>query len=101
MFLSFLCGLLAMAKFSLRERSAYHTVVNVVGAVAVLFTLGVNLRRGYPIASLAAALLLAVVFLLLWDRAGRPRGIARAERDMEVVDDASADVAPARRWPPT
>jgi hypothetical protein len=83
-FLSFLCGLLAMARFSLRERSAYHAAVNLVGAVAVLFTLAVNLRRGYPIASLAASLLLALVFFWLWDRAGRPRGVAQAERVMEV-----------------
>jgi hypothetical protein len=83
-FISFLCGLLAMARFSMGERSWYHTLVNVVGAVAVVFTLAVNLRRGYPIASLAASLVIGAVFFRLWVRQGRPRGIAQVEREMEI-----------------
>ena len=83
-FVSFLCGLLAMARFSIRDRSWYHTAVNVVGASVVAFTLAVNLRRGYPIASLAASVAVAAVFFRLWVRQGRPRGIAQAERAMEA-----------------
>jgi hypothetical protein len=83
-FVSFLCGLLAMARFSIRDRSWYHTAVNLVGASVVLFTLVVNLRRGYPIASLAASVAVAAVFFRLWVRQGRPRGIAQAERAMET-----------------
>jgi hypothetical protein len=83
-FVSFLCGLLAMARFSIRDRSWYHGAVNLVGASVVLFTLAVNLRRGYPIASLAASVAVAAVFFRLWVRQGRPRGIAQAERAMET-----------------
>jgi len=84
-FVSFLCGLLAMARFSIRDGSRYHTAVNLVGALVVLFTLAVNLRRGYPIASLAASAAVAAVFFRLWVRHGRPRGIAQAEREMEEI----------------
>jgi hypothetical protein len=83
-FLSFLFGLLAMAKFSIAERSPADVAVNVVGAGAVLFTLVVNLRRGYPIASLVASLAIGAFFFRLWVRKGRPRGIAQAEREMEI-----------------
>ena len=82
-FLSFLAGLLAMAVFSVRERRYGHLVVNLVGVVAVGFTLIVNLARGEPIVSLAAALLIAVVLYGLWVRAGRPRGIRTATAEAE------------------
>ncbi len=82
-FVSFLSGLLAMTKFSHREGNPLHMVVNVVGSGLVTFTLLVNLRRGYPIASLAAAGLIAVVLYALWARQGRPRGIAMAEAEAE------------------
>jgi hypothetical protein len=49
----------------------------------VAFTLAVNLSRGDPIASLAAALLIALVLHRLWVHAGRPRGIAQAVTDAE------------------
>jgi hypothetical protein len=60
-FVSFLAGLLAMARFSLRERRPTFLVVNVVGALAVTFTLAVNLTRGDPIISIGAALLIALI----------------------------------------
>jgi hypothetical protein len=41
-----------------------------------LFTLAMNLARGPPIISLAAALLIGLGLHRLWLRAGRPRGIA-------------------------
>jgi len=83
-FISFLCGLLAMARISIRDRARVLVVVNVVGALAVAFTLLVNLRRGYPIASVAASLLIAGALARAWIRQGRPRGIAQAERTMEL-----------------
>lgn len=85
-FVSFLLGLLAMARFSWREGNVRHVIVNAFGAIVVLFTIAVNLRRGYPVASLAASVGIGGVFAWLWVRQGRPRGIAQveiaAERDL-------------------
>ena len=77
-FLSFLAGLLAMARFARREGRRGSLAVSLVGAVVVAFTLVINLSRGDPIASLVASLLIAGVLYRLWTRAGRPRGIATA-----------------------
>jgi len=74
-FMSFLAGLLAMAVFSARAGDRPHLALNVVGALAVAFTLAVNLARGEPIASMAAALVVAALLHRLWIRAGRPGGI--------------------------
>jgi amino acid transporter len=82
-FLSFLAGLVAMARFSARQRHIGQLVVNVVGAVAVAFTLVVNLARVEPIASLAAALIIAALLYGLWVRAGRPRGIRNVAAEAE------------------
>jgi hypothetical protein len=82
-FVSFLAGLLAMTRFSLCEGNRRQLVVNTVGAVVVLFTIVVNLRRGYPIVSLAASLAFSGVFFWLWNRLGRPRGIAMVEVEAE------------------
>ena len=49
-FVSFLAGLAAMARFSLRDGRRGLFAINLVGAVAVAFTLIVNLGRGYPLA---------------------------------------------------
>jgi hypothetical protein len=84
-FISFLAGLLAMARFSRREGDQLHVVINAVGAVLVLFTLAVNLRRTYPIASLLASLAIGATFMWLWVRRGRPRGIATAEAEAERI----------------
>jgi hypothetical protein len=83
-FVSFLTGLLAMARFSLNEGNRALLAVNSVAIAAVGFTLAINLGRGYPLASLAAALLIAGALYALWARAGRPRGIAEAERFAEA-----------------
>ncbi|WP_345408205.1 APC family permease [Amycolatopsis samaneae] len=84
-FVSFLAGLVAMARFSWRDRRMGFLAINVVGALAVGFTLAVNLTRGDPIISIAAALLIAAGLYGLWVRSGRPRGIrnvaAEAEHD--------------------
>jgi hypothetical protein len=74
-FISFLAGLVAMAKFSRRAHRRGAFAVNSIAAVTVLFTLAVNLQRGNPIWSLAAALAIALVLYGLWIRAGRPGGI--------------------------
>jgi hypothetical protein len=74
-FMSFLVGLLAMARFSRAENRRASFAMNVAGALVVAFTLAVNLGRGRPIASVAAALAVALALYRMWVRAGRPRGI--------------------------
>ncbi|GGU96561.1 hypothetical protein GCM10010211_74900 [Streptomyces albospinus] len=85
-FMSFLAGLVAMARFSARERQPGHMVLNVIGALAVGFTLAVNLARGEPIASLAAALLIAGLLYRLWVKAGRPRGVRDVAAEAEHIE---------------
>jgi Amino acid permease len=82
-FVSFLAGLIAMARFSRREGSVAHMVVNWFGAAVVVFTIAINLRRGYPIASLAATLIIGAIFYRSWVVQGRPRGIAMVEAESE------------------
>jgi len=83
-FVSFLSGLLAMARFSWRDHQRGLVTINLFGALVVVFTIVVNLGRGYPIASLFAAAGIAAVFHRLWTRAGRPRGIAMVEMETEA-----------------
>ena len=85
-FVSFLAGLLAMARFAHRRRLRLLTVTNVVGAIAVAFTLLVNITRGYPLLALAGTVLIATVLYLRWVRAGRPAGIEAIEREAEADD---------------
>ena len=75
-FMSFLVGLLAMARFASQDRSRRSLAMNLLGAIVVAFTLVANLARGQPIASVVAALIIAFGLYRLWVRAGRPRGIA-------------------------
>ncbi|MBS1843767.1 MAG: amino acid permease [Actinobacteria bacterium] len=82
-FLSFLAGLLAMAKFARQEGRRSTLALSLLGALVVTFTLAINLSRGDPIASLLASLLIAGVLWRLWVRAGRPRGIASAVVEAE------------------
>jgi hypothetical protein len=79
-FVSFLAGLAAMARMSIRERKLAVCAVNLLGAVAVGFTLAVNLSRGYPLLSLAAMLVVAAILHAAWVRAGRPTGVAEVKR---------------------
>lgn len=72
-FISFLAGLASMARFSRREVRMAAYIGNLVGAVVVAAVLAVNLSRGYPLVSLAAALLIAFGLWRAWVRAGRPR----------------------------
>jgi amino acid transporter len=86
-FMSFLIGLVAMVRFSVSAKQLGSVLLNLVGAVVVAFTLIVNLGRGNPIASVVTALAIALVLYLLWVRAGRPRGIAKAVVEAEAGDD--------------
>jgi hypothetical protein len=72
-----------MARFSLRDRRPGLAVVNVAGAVAVAFTLLVNLARGYPLLSMAATAVIAAGLYTLWVRAGRPAGVEEIERHLD------------------
>jgi predicted Co/Zn/Cd cation transporter (cation efflux family) len=88
-FVSFLAGLLAMARFARRAGSRLLTATNLLGAVAVAFTLAVNLARGYPLIAIAGTLMVAALLHWRWVRAGRPRGIESVEREAE----SSCDIA--------
>jgi hypothetical protein len=83
-FVSFLAGLLAMARFSHRRGSRWLTLTNLAGALGVTFTLTVNLERGYPLLALAGTALVAAVLYWRWVRAGRPAGIEAIEREAEA-----------------
>ncbi|MEU6148122.1 amino acid permease [Streptomyces sp. NPDC047081] len=83
-FVSFLVGLLAMARFATRERKTALAWVNGLAAAAVAFTLVVNLLRGWPVLSLAATLLIAAGLYARWTRAGRPSGIEDVEAHAEA-----------------
>jgi hypothetical protein len=83
-FVSFLAGLLAMARFSHRRRARVLTATNLLGAAAVAFTLVVNLARGYPLIAIGGTVLVAAFLYWRWARAGRPRGIAAIERQAEA-----------------
>ncbi|MGN6125337.1 MAG: amino acid permease [Humibacter sp.] len=86
-FLSFLAGLLAMARFSWRERRIGSLLLNIAGAVVVAFTLVANLSRGLPIVSLVAAVAIAGGLYARWVRNGRPAGIRNAAAEAEEEPD--------------
>jgi hypothetical protein len=90
-FVSFLAGLAAMTRFSLRDRRLGLAIINLAGAVAVAFTLLVNLARGYPLLSMAATAAIAATLYALWVRAGRPAGVEEAERHIDDQDDPPGD----------
>lgn len=75
-FVSFLAGLLAMCRFSYRQRQLPVLLVNLAGTLAVAFTLAINLTRGDPVVSIGASLAIAGGLYALWVRAGRPAGQA-------------------------
>jgi hypothetical protein len=82
-FVSFLAGLTAMARFSLRDGRRGLAAINLAGAVAVTFTLVVNLGRGYPLLSLLATAMIAAALYALWVRSGRPSGVEQIERHID------------------
>jgi len=83
-FVAFLFGLLAMTKFAIREHTPRFLILTLAGLVAVGVTLAVNMARIYPLASLAAALLIAFALRRLWIRAGCPAGASQAEELAEL-----------------
>ncbi|HEY6397097.1 MAG TPA: hypothetical protein VIX82_06555 [Solirubrobacteraceae bacterium] len=85
-FVSLLAGLTVMARFSLRDRRVGLAAINIAGAVAVAFTLLVNLARGYPLLSMAATAAIAGTLYTLWSRAGRLAGIEEVERHLDDDD---------------
>jgi hypothetical protein len=93
-FVAFLCGLLAMAKFFRAERRRVLLSTSLAGALAVTITLGADLARGYPIASITAALAIAGVLYALWVRRGRPRGVAEVER-LATAEQDEGEAMPA------
>jgi hypothetical protein len=98
-FVSFLAGLLAMARFSHRRGARLLTATNLLGALAVAFTLIVNLARGYPLLAMAGTALVAGLLYVRWVGAGRPAGLEAIERDAErepVVGDAAPAVRHVR-----
>jgi amino acid transporter len=78
-FVSFLMGLLAMARYAWQDRQPILLMVNLLAIICVVFTIGVNLARIYPLASLAALMTVAIVLYVLWSRAGRPEEIENIE----------------------
>ena len=82
-FVSFLAGLLAMARFSARRGARLLALTNLLGAIGVAFTLAVNLGRGYPLLALAGTALIAFVLYRRWVGAGRPAGLEEIERNAE------------------
>ena len=83
-FVSFLAGLLAMARFSRRQGSRLLLATNVLAAAVVAFTLVVNLARGYPLISIGGTILVGGFLQYRWVRAGKPRGIEAVERTAEA-----------------
>jgi hypothetical protein len=88
-FVAFLCGLLAMARFFRAEGRRLLQTTSVLAAVAVAVTLGANLARGYPVVSLVSAFAIAATLYVLWARAGRPGRVAESERLAESAIDPS------------
>jgi hypothetical protein len=85
-FVSFLAGLLAMARFSYARGARVLTATNLIGALVVAFTLVVNLARGYPLIAMAGTALVAAGLYWRWIRAGRPAGLETVERHAEEDD---------------
>lgn len=83
-FIAFCCGLAAMTRFFYRDGRRLLVVVSAGGCLAVGLTLGADFARGYPIVSIIAACTIAGILYVLWVRAGRPRGVAQAERIAEL-----------------
>jgi hypothetical protein len=82
-FVSFFAGLVSMSRFSWQDRRIGFLIINVCGTAAVGFTLVVNLKRGDPVISIAASLLIAAALYALWLRSGRPRGIRNVAAEAE------------------
>ena len=91
-FVAFLCGLLAMGRFFQSARQWPLLGVAAIAGIAVAITLCVDLARVTPLASLAAGLAIAAGLYALWLHAGRPTGIAEAERLAEAGEEPVREV---------
>ncbi len=95
-FLSFLSGLLAMARFTHLAGQRKRFALNLFGSAVVAFTLVVNLARGWPLVSLVAAALIASALWMLWVRAGRPEGIRSIASLAEQAEAETDAITPDR-----
>jgi hypothetical protein len=84
-FVGFLSGLLAMARFAAQEGDRVIVALNSMAILAVTFTLVVNVARVYPLVSLAAMAVIAALLHRQWRRAGRPGGAEAVERASGLV----------------
>ncbi len=82
-FVSFLAGLAAMARFSLRDGRRGLAAVNVLGAVAVAFTLVVNLGPRLPAAVARRHRPGRGRAVRTVGPSGRPAGVEQIERHIE------------------
>lgn len=109
-FVAFHAGLVAMCRFSWQERRFGFLAINLAGAGAVSFTLVINVARGEPVLSIAAAVLIAAGLYAMWVKSGRPRGIRSVVAEPQhssvesaanemAAEDAMPSVAPAGRHP--
>lgn len=89
-FVSFLMGLASMATLAHRDGQCRWVALNVAAAIAVAFTLAMNVMRPAALGSLAATALAAGVLYAAWVRAGRPRGAAHAVAEAEAGEAESA-----------
>ena len=96
-FASFMMGLLAMARFSWQEKNYKLLGSNMIAAVAVFFTLVINLGRGYPLASFGGARDHRRRPLPGWVKAGRPEGVTEIERRASVATEGRRQVRASGR----
>lgn len=82
-FVSFMAGLAAMARFAHREHRPGWLTLNITAMIAVGFTLIANLLRPAAIVSLGATVLIGGSLYYAWVRAGRPRGTSHAVAESE------------------
>lgn len=83
-FVSFLMGLVSMAILAHRDGQRRWMTLNIVAAVAVGFTLVMNLMRVAAIGSLAATAVASGILYWAWVRAGKPSGAAHAVAEAEA-----------------
>lgn len=82
-FVSFIMGLAAMARFAFKGKEWFWFGLNVVAAIAVAFTLVSNLTRLAALGSLLATAIVAGGLYYAWVKAGRPSGTAHAVVEAE------------------
>jgi len=74
-FASFLGALVACAVLAYRDRRFGAFAVDVLGVALVGMVLALNMRRGGPLISLAAAGAISLALYAIWARRGRPSGV--------------------------